>query len=178
MHKIPTGLIEILIVAEDHRNPSHFGVDPIGILRAAWVTLLTTRLQGASTIEQQFVRVVTGRYEKSVSRKLKEQLLAIALCKQRSKIQIASAYLCIAHYGYQLTGVSGLHAICGQSLANCSEHTLREAVARLKYPEPLISSASWMHQIKLRSGYIARRLPKRELDLDRCSSKNLIAKSL
>ena len=178
IYSIPTNLIEILIVAEDRRYSCHFGIDPIGIFRAIWVNLTTTEFQGASTIEQQFVRVVTGRYEKSVGRKLKEQLLAIALCEQRSKVQIASAYLCIAHYGYRLNGVSGLQSICGQSLTKCSENVLREAVARLKYPEPSIITASWTNQIKLRSGYIEKRMPNRKSGVVASLCNKKIAKLL
>ncbi len=155
--KIPNSLVQFLIVAEDRRNPYHFGIDPVGILRAVWVNLTKARLEGASAIEQQFVRVATARYEKSMRRKLKEQLLAIGLCRTRSKIQIATAYLCIAHYGYRLAGLRGLHSICGKPLEDCSDRLLREAVARLKYPEPSIVSLSWKRKIELRSCYIAKR---------------------
>ena len=154
---LPDSLVQILIVAEDRRNLYHFGIDPIGILRAVWVNSTTVELQGASSLEQQFVRVVTARYEKSMRRKLKEQLLAISLCRKRSKIQIATAYLCIAHYGCRLVGLRGLHSICGQPLEKCSNRVLCEVVARLKYPEPSIVSLSWRHNIELRSRYIAKR---------------------
>ena len=50
---VPNAFIQVLVVAEDRRNALHFGVDPIGMIRAA-ISLVTGKgLQGASTIEQQ-----------------------------------------------------------------------------------------------------------------------------
>ena len=59
---IPGKFIQALVAAEDRRNAFHPGVDPIGIARAI-LARVGERRQGASTIEQQFVRVVTGHYE-------------------------------------------------------------------------------------------------------------------
>lgn len=80
---IPYPFVGVLIEAEDHRNAHHPGVDPIGMIRAVWVFFIRSHTQGASTIEQQFVRVVTGRYKRSLARKLREQILAIAVARQR-----------------------------------------------------------------------------------------------
>ena len=117
VYEIPDRLIETLLVAEDRRNLYHYGIDPVGIIRAIWSILRSKGIQGASTVEQQFVRTITASYERSIRRKLKEQALAIAISKRRDKLQIASAYLCIAHYGHNLDGISGLYSICGTSLS-------------------------------------------------------------
>ena len=79
--KIDKRFIQVLILAEDRRNKLHRGVDTIAILRAIKVRLLENKYQGASTIEQQFIRVVTNRFEKTFYRKLREQILAILLDK-------------------------------------------------------------------------------------------------
>lgn len=55
-------LINFLISAEDHRFRYHTGVDPIAILRAIYIYIRYGKYQGASTIEQQFIRTVTCRY--------------------------------------------------------------------------------------------------------------------
>ena len=86
--------VHALIAAEDRRNPFHPGIDPIGIARAICARLTESKLQGASTIEQQFVRVVSNRYEITLPRKIREQILAIAVSRRRRKDQISSAYPC------------------------------------------------------------------------------------
>ena len=97
--ELPFQFLSSLIVAEDHRNALHPGIDPIAIIRAIYIWLRFGQIQGASTIEQQFVRTVSGRHEKKISRKIREQIIAVAVSRRRSKFQIATAYLSIAFYG-------------------------------------------------------------------------------
>lgn len=157
---IPTSFVTTLIAAEDHRSSVHPGVDPIAMVRALMVWVRTGRIQGASTIEQQLVRVVLGRYEKTVQRKFKEQLIAIALSHERSKAQIAETYLSIAFYGPGLYGISALRLTCGLDLNAAVQYHISQMVARLKYPEPLYPSLTWRRKIQRRVEYIARRLPR------------------
>ncbi|WP_369686225.1 transglycosylase domain-containing protein [Photobacterium kishitanii] len=49
--------------------------------------------KGASTIEQQFVRTVTAQYQKTLSRKIIEQLLSFSLYGFYSKSNISASYL-------------------------------------------------------------------------------------
>src|SRR5262245_21594087 len=53
----------LLVSGEDHRHVLHPGVDPIAICRATWRCIYRGKREGASTIEQQVVRVISGRYE-------------------------------------------------------------------------------------------------------------------
>jgi len=156
-NEIPHLFITVLVTAEDRRNALHFGVDPIAVIRAAYMSAKGYR-QGASTIEQQFVRVVTKRYEKNIKRKLKEQILAVTVARHRSKDQIAAAYLSIAFYGSGILGVKGLKAKCGQLLSGANTADVIGMVARLKYPEPLVPSKSWAQKFTKRIQYIAARL--------------------
>ncbi len=149
-----------LAVAEDRRNTYHPGVDPISIIRALLSIARQNGMQGASTLEQQFVRVATGSYEVKIQRKLKEQALAIAIARQRSKVDIATAYLSIANYGYGLHGLSGLKTLCGNNLGDCSKQKIRESIARLKYPEPLHPTDFWQLKLANRSDYILNRMPR------------------
>jgi len=95
---LPKELLVTLKVAEDHRNQFHFGIDQIALCRALFSTL-NGSVQGASTIEQQFVRVVINKYERTIRRKFFEQLLAVHISSILTKDSIATAYLCIAYYG-------------------------------------------------------------------------------
>src|SRR5262245_48824952 len=54
---------QLLISGEDHRFFRHRGIDPIAICRSIWRGVVLGRREGASTIEMQVVRVVSGRFE-------------------------------------------------------------------------------------------------------------------
>ena len=151
-------LIQALIIAEDHRNAYHPGIDPIGIVRAVFVRIRLGKVQRASTVEQQFVRTVTNRYEITLRRKIREQMLAIMVARLRRKYQIASAYLLVAHYGHSLTGYKGLKELCGTGLNPPTMQHACEVVSRLKYPEPHHPPPSWGEKISRRAAYISQRL--------------------
>ena len=128
--------IDILIVGEDRRFYDHDGIDLCGILRAIWVRIHKGSIQGASTIEQQLVRVIIGNYTIKLSRKIREILLSSYLRKIMSKNDIACLYLEIAYFG---AGMKGLKAVCKKLGILHNKATINDAVevvARLKYPEP------------------------------------------
>ncbi|GAA0544436.1 hypothetical protein GCM10009098_09950 [Rheinheimera aquimaris] len=150
--------VPYLVAAEDHRYFQHFGVDPIGVARAIFVKLSRGKIQGASTIEQQFVRVATEDYERSLKRKLREQVVAMMLSRKRTKLDIATAYLSIAHYGQGLNGLTGLTLVVGGNLKLASEADKISIVSRLKYPEPSLQSTAWMSKHMNRVKYIEDKL--------------------
>lgn len=156
-YRIPDFYIGYLVSAEDHRSRYHQGIDHIGMLRAVYKKIFGNNIQGASTIEQQFVRVVTGDYSQSITRKLKEQLLSVLLSKKRSKQDIAKAYLAIAYYGYNCQGLEGVAKLIGSNLELASEMQIFSLVARLKYPEPKNDSVKWEEKIRNRVIYIQKR---------------------
>lgn len=123
-------LITALIVAEDHRNAMHHGVDPIAILRSFKARVFCGKRQGASTIEQQLVRTITGRYEKTPRRKIREQILAVMLGFKFGKKDLASCYLKVAYFGSSLVGGLGICKLRVES-PDCSDAII---VAHLKYP--------------------------------------------
>ncbi len=153
-NSVPSVFIDALFAAEDHRNQYHRGIDPIGMLRALWVRAIYGNVQGASTIEQQFVRTVTRRYERTIARKVREQLLAIALVRHREKKSIASAYLSIAFYGSGCVGLKGLKAKFGPQLDGVDKLEALRFVSQLKYPRPLQPSLLWHRKIDARTEMI------------------------
>lgn len=158
--KIPDLYTMYLIAAEDHRSEYHYGIDQIGVVRAFFVWLKNGKVQGASTIEQQFVRVVTGDYRNSLLRKFKEQLLAIELTKRRNKNHIARAYLAVAYYGYKCEGTNGIINLIGKELEFASEAQIISLIAKLKYPRPSKNLIKWEKKHHLRIGYIKYRYNK------------------
>lgn len=155
---IPSRFVLTLVAAEDHRNSLHPGVDPIAMFRALLVWVRDGRIQGASTIEQQLVRVALGCYEKTLGRKLREQLIAVALPCRRSKVQIANAYLSNAFYGSGLFGLAALTDVCKPNLEVTPQDNILIMIARLKYPRPLTPTTEWHQKVKARVQYIAIRL--------------------
>src|SRR5690606_20512217 len=95
---------QLLVSAEDHRHRLHPGFDVIAIARAVWRRLSRGSCEGASTIEQQIVRVVTGRYERTYRRKLREIALAILVANSFPKAILPAIYLRIAYYGWRMNG--------------------------------------------------------------------------
>lgn len=168
---LPPKFVSALIAAEDHRSALHSGVDPISILRALLVNVTRNQVQGASTIEQQFVRTASGIYERSVRRKIREQALAIAVLRRRSKYKIASAYLSIAFYGTGCTGVNGLRKCCGNGLDVAESSIALAMIARLKYPGPLNPSHVWRRKIQRRVSYIEQRMAEVEKRSGYCLSR-------
>ncbi|MCG3673918.1 transglycosylase domain-containing protein [Aliarcobacter butzleri] len=157
--KIDKRFIQILILAEDRRNKLHCGIDTIAILRAIKVRILNNKYQGASTIEQQFIRVVTNRFEKTFYRKFREQTLAIMLIKVAKKEDIAKSYLLIAYYGYNLTGLLAIEKFCN-NIKDVNDKNIVEIVARLKYPQPKNLNDIWLVKKNRRILYIEELISK------------------
>ncbi|MCB1738305.1 MAG: penicillin-binding protein 1B, partial [Gammaproteobacteria bacterium] len=92
--EVPRQLTEALIAVEDSRFHDHHGVDPFGILRAAWSNLVAGRVvQGGSTLTQQLVKNLFLSQERSLQRKLNEAFMAGLLELHYGKDQILETYL-------------------------------------------------------------------------------------
>lgn len=103
---IPQMLQEALIAVEDSRFYEHFGVDPVGILRAMWSNLkCLCRAEGGSTITQQLAKVLFFTPEKSLSRKVKEALLALKIERTHPKKKIVELYFNQVYFGHGAYGV-------------------------------------------------------------------------
>ena len=150
-------LVAFLVVGEDHRYYSHPGFDVVGICRAIFRDVFKGRREGASTIEQQLVRVLTEDYRYSLRRKIKEIYLATKLKKIADKYTLAAAYLNIANYGTDYSGLSSVLEKFGATLQHdMDDNVCAEIVARLKYPEPRRYNAARMAQIEQRKRHILR----------------------
>lgn len=87
-------LVHAVLAAEDQRFYRHFGVDPLGIARAAIANLRAGRIvQGGSTLTQQVAKNVFLDAERSFERKLKELPMALALELKYTKDEILAIYL-------------------------------------------------------------------------------------
>jgi penicillin-binding protein 1A len=110
IHAIPKRVIDAFLSAEDSDFYQHGGVDYAGIMRAAFVNLHNVgrdrHPMGASTITQQVAKNMLLTNEVSISRKVREAILATRLEKSLSKDRILEIYLNEIFLGNHSYGVA------------------------------------------------------------------------
>src|SRR5918993_3261812 len=107
LSEMPPQLLNAVVAKEDERFREHGGVDLWGIMRALWVDIRAGEaVEGASTITQQYVRNAYLSQDTSITRKVKEALIALEVeRKEDSKDQIIADYLNTVYYGNAAYGV-------------------------------------------------------------------------
>lgn len=104
--RLPAYVPNAFIAIEDRRFRHHFGIDPIGLTRAAVRNLISGHVvQGGSTLTQQLAKNLFLEYDRTWRRKAQEALLAIYLERHYSKDQILTLYLNRVSFGAGLTGI-------------------------------------------------------------------------
>ena len=102
---LPPYVAQATVAIEDERFYAHFGVDLIGIVRAAINNARGNDLEGGSTITQQLVKNALLSREKTLTRKAKEAILAVTTEVIYSKKQILEMYLNYISYGGNAVGI-------------------------------------------------------------------------
>lgn len=124
------------VAIEDDKFYEHHGIRPLSIVRAALANLQGGNLlggQGGSTITQQVIKNSVLMQEKTLSRKVKEWILAMKLERQLSKDQILGFYLNESPYGGTIYGAEeASRAFFGKS---ASDVTLAEAAYLASLPQ-------------------------------------------
>ncbi|HEX5850415.1 MAG TPA: transglycosylase domain-containing protein [Rubrobacter sp.] len=107
LSEMPPQLLNAVVAKEDERFRTHGGVDLWGIMRALYVDIRAGEaVEGASTITQQYVRNAYLTQDRSITRKVKEALIAIEVeRKEDSKDQIIADYLNTVYFGSAAYGV-------------------------------------------------------------------------
>ena len=94
-----------VLATEDRHFYEHGGVDPVGIARATVNDIRGGKLQGGSTITQQYVKNTYVGRERTVWRKLKEAVLAVKLERELTKDELLERYLNTVYFGRGAYGV-------------------------------------------------------------------------
>jgi penicillin-binding protein 1A len=103
---MPPFLPKAFLAIEDHRFYSHFGIDPIGLMRAAAANISRRGVsQGGSTITQQLAKNLFLTQQRTFGRKLQEVVLALWLERKFSKTEILELYLNRVYFGAGAYGV-------------------------------------------------------------------------
>ena len=166
--KIPDLVKHAFISAEDKTFYSHFGVDPIGIIRAVLTNVKNfgsgRRPTGASTITQQVAKNFLLSSELSYKRKIKEALLAIKMEQSFSKEHILELYLNEIYLGNRSYGVAA--AAMNYFNKALDELTLEEAAYLAALPkgpnnynpktkyEAAVARRNWVIDRMLEDGYV------------------------
>ena len=123
---LPPYLPKAFIAIEDRRFYSHYGIDPLGILRAAVTNVLHRGVsQGGSTLTQQLAKNLFLSQERTLQRKLQEAELALWLERKHSKAEILELYLNRVYFG---SGAYGVEAAAQRYFGKSAKNvTLPEA---------------------------------------------------
>jgi penicillin-binding protein 1A len=123
---LPPYLPKAFIAIEDRRFYSHYGVDPLGIARAAVTNILHRGVsQGGSTLTQQLAKNLFLTQERTFQRKLQEVELAFWLERKHSKAEILELYLNRVYFG---SGAYGVEAAAQRYFGKSAKNvTLAEA---------------------------------------------------
>ncbi|MXO65169.1 transglycosylase domain-containing protein [Altericroceibacterium endophyticum] len=105
-NEIPQVMKDAMVSVEDRRFYSHFGIDPLGLLRAVFVSFRNDeRVAATSTITQQLARNIFLSNSRTIDRKAREAVLAMALEMRFSKEQILELYLNKVYFGGGAYGI-------------------------------------------------------------------------
>ncbi|MCL5958616.1 MAG: PBP1A family penicillin-binding protein, partial [Chloroflexi bacterium] len=108
LQEISPYVITATIATEDANFYSNSGVDAEAIVRAVYINYSGKGSSGASTITQQLVRNIIlkqEKYERTLTRKIREALLAIEFSRTYSKDKILEMYLNEVYYGNLAYGI-------------------------------------------------------------------------
>jgi len=104
---VPPMVLDAFVAAEDRRFWTHSGVDPIGLLRAAFVSAKDRRAsQGGSTMTMQIAKQLVNGGDKTPERKARDIVLALELEKRKTKKQLLELYLKLAYFGEGAFGLA------------------------------------------------------------------------
>ncbi len=126
LSQLPSYIPNAFIAIEDRRFREHFGLDPIGMVRAAAENISAGHVvQGGSTLTQQLAKNLFLEPKRTFDRKGQEALLALYLESRYTKDQILALYLNRVYFG---AGVYGIEAAAERFFGkSANEITIPEA---------------------------------------------------
>ncbi len=102
-HQINSDIKDTLLSYEDRYFYTHFGINPLSIIRALWFNLNNKRVIGASTITMQLARMMHHK-PRTIAHKIVEIFMALQLEYRYTKEKILTMYLNNAPYGGNIEG--------------------------------------------------------------------------
>ena len=103
---LPPYLIQAVIATEDRRFYSHWGIDPLGLMRASFRNASAgSVVEGGSTITQQLAKNLFLSPKRTMMRKLQEVIYAVWLEQRFTKDEILELYINRVYFGGGTYGV-------------------------------------------------------------------------
>ncbi|MEN6392120.1 MAG: PBP1A family penicillin-binding protein [Syntrophomonas sp.] len=160
----PEALKQAVVAVEDRRFYEHASLDPRGITRALYNDIKEgNKSEGGSTITQQLARTLFLTQEKTVSRKFKELMIAIALEEKYGKDSILNMYLNEVYMGRGCSGMaSAANIYFGKKVNQLNEAEIAMLVGMLQAPE-YYSPDSNMEGLKTRQEVVLNVLAEQGL---------------
>ena len=182
--KMPEDLKIALVRTEDRSFYKHSGVDLKGIIRAIVKDVIAREfVEGASTITQQLAKTLFLTSKKTITRKIREAVLAFQLERRYTKDELLELYLNQVYFGSGAYGVeSAARIFFGKSVSDLdlAECALLAAMPRspsryspLVNPELAIKRRNIVLRVLLKTGYIN----KETCDMEKAKPLNLVEKS-
>jgi len=107
LDQIPPQLVNAVVASEDRNFFNHWGIDPLGIMRAFLKNVRAGRIkQGGSTISQLLARNLFLTHKRTLSRKLKELLITIKIERTYTKKEILEMFFNQIYFGDGNYGVA------------------------------------------------------------------------
>ncbi len=133
---VPLALVQAILSTEDRRFYSHHGLDFKGIARAMLANIRAGRIvQGGSTLTQQTAKTLFLTPERTLSRKIRELLLAFWLETEFTKDQILSLYMNRVYLGGGTYGMDAAARLYfGHSARRLSRYEAAVLAGLLKAP--------------------------------------------
>ena len=105
LSEMPQSMQDAVVAAENRTFWTDKGLDPKGIVRAAFSNAQGNAQQGASTITQQYVKILYLTSERSYQRKVKEAIVSLKIQNELSKAEILEGYLNTIYFGRGAYGI-------------------------------------------------------------------------
>ena len=140
LQTVPTKLLDTLLLIEDRDFYFHYGISPIGIIRAVYQNLKAGRtVQGGSTLTQQLVKNMFLTRDKTLWRKANEAIMALILEYRYSKDQLLEAYINEVYLGqHYANGIYGFGLAAdfyfGKSIQSLNAEQIAMMVGQVKGP--------------------------------------------
>ena len=103
--EIPLHVQNAFLAIEDRKFRTHHGFDFIRTARAAFLTITGRRREGGSTLTQQLAKNAFLSPEQTMTRKIKEAILAIEIERKYTKDEILENYLNTIYFGQGAYGI-------------------------------------------------------------------------
>ena len=122
LDEVPDHVELAVLAAEDRSFYENEGISPVGIARSLWNNVRGGNTQGGSTITQQYARNAYLTQDRTLTRKVKEAILAIKLSRDQTKEQVLENYLNTIYFGRGAYGIQAAsQAYFGKDVQDLNE---------------------------------------------------------